>query len=256
MEKKILVCDSSPEGIFSAVYRAYEKKLNPNITFLQLDEIESYELFAEYIQVETDLEKAGKVDSTIARRLGEISYSYLWYALYSQEKERGSAVYRTIARGLAGAYKGELVNFLQDPYVLMVSKMRQNVWCEAHHYMGFVRFRELQNNILYSEIEPKNHVLPIIAEHFGNRFPKENFVIKDKGRNLFMIHEAGKGIVFHKEEGLALEIAEDMYSEEELQIQRLFQIFHKSIAIRERTNLALQKQLLPLRFREHMIEQF
>lgn len=249
-----MICESSPEGVFSAVYYAYEHKLNPNNTFVQIDEIGNFELFAEYIYVETDFEKARKVDKTIAKRFGDISYSYIWYALYSQEKERGNAIYHTIVRGLAKAYKGELVNYLQDPYIMALSKMRQNVWYEAHHYMGFVRFCELANSILYSEIEPKNHVLPIIAEHFADRFPKENFMIKDKGRNLYIVHEAGKGIVFHQEEGQGLEVTEEMYSEEELGIQNLFKIFHETIAIQERTNLKLQRQLLPLRFRENMVE--
>ena len=252
-DKNVLVCESTPEGIFSAVYYAYEQKLNPNITVIQLEAIDNYQLFANYVQIETDFEKADKVDKTIAKHFGEISYSYIWYALYSQSKERGNAVYHTIARGLAKAYKGELINYLQDSYVLAVAKMRQNVWCEAHHYMGFVRFQELKNKILYSEIEPKNQVLPIIAGHFADRFPMENFMIRDKGRKLYVVHEAGKGYVFHQEEE-SVNVTVDMYSEKEWQVQNLFQIFHKSIAIEERTNLKLQRQLLPLRFRENMIE--
>ena len=253
MEKEILICNASPEGIFSAVYDAYEKKLNPNTTFVQLEDIDNYELFANYTQVQTDYEKAEKVDRTVFKRFGEISYYYLWYALYSREKERGNAVYHTIARGLAGAYKGELVNYLQDPYVLAVSKMRQNVWCEAHHYMGFIRFAELKNSVLYSEIEPKNHVLPLIADHFADRFSKENFMIRDKGRNLYVVHEAGKNVVLHQED-MSIQITEEMYSDEEKQIQDLFRIFHNTIAIKERNNLKLQQQLLPLRFRANMVE--
>lgn len=254
MNHNVLVCESTPEGIFTAVYEAYKNKLNPNITNIRLGDVENYELFAQYSYIETDVEKARKVDKTIEKRLDNISYSYIWYSLYSQEEKRGDAVYHTIARGLAKAYKGLLVNYLQDPYVLALSKMRQNVWCEAHHYMGFVRFRELKNQILYSEIEPKNHILPIIAEHFADRFPGENFMIKDKGRNLYVVHEAGKEIVFHKEKEKGFMVMEDMYSEEELKIQNLFRIFHESIAIQERENIALQRQLLPLRFRGNMIE--
>lgn len=254
MNHNVLVCEATPEGIFTAVYEAYDKKLSPNITNIRIGDVDNYELFAEYSYIETDIEKAQKVDKTIKKRFDNISYPYVWYSLYSKEENRGDAVYHTIARGLAGAYKGVLVNYLQDPYVLAVSKMRQNVWCEAHHYMGFVRFRELKNRILYSEIEPKNHVLPIIAEHFADRFPRENFMIKDKGRNLYVVHEAGKEVVFHKEEEKGVAVTEDMYSEEELKIQNLFRIFHESIAIQERKNIALQRQLLPLRFRGDMIE--
>lgn len=254
MNYNILICDPSPEGIFSAVYYAYERKLNPNITKISVREVDNYELFAEYIYIKTEVEKAKKVDKTIEKRFDNISYSYIWYALYSYQPERADAIYHTIARGLANAYKGNLVNYLQDPYVLTVSKMRQNVWCEVHHYMGFVRFQELQNGILYGEIEPKNEVLPILAEHFADRFPKENFILRDKGRNLYMVHEAGKEVVFYLEEEMRAEVTSDMYSKEEREIQNLFQVFHNSIAIKERTNLKLQRQLLPLRFRENMIE--
>ena len=55
------------------------------------------------MQIETDYEKARKVDQTLVKRFGEISYSYIWYALYSRERERGNAIYHTIARGLAKA---------------------------------------------------------------------------------------------------------------------------------------------------------
>ena len=58
--------------------------------------------------------------------------------------------------------------------------------------------------------------------------------------------------VFHREEGRI--VTEEMYSEEERKIQSLFRIFHEAIAIEERNNLKLQKQLLSLRFRENMIE--
>ncbi len=254
VKRDILICEPTVEGIFSAVFYAYEYRLNPNTTVVQPEEIGNYELFAKYHQVETDMEKAKKVDQTIAKCFGEISYSYIWYALYSMRPDRGNAVYHTIARGIAKAYRGELVNYLQDPYILAVSKMRQNVWCEAHHYMGFVRFQELTNGLLYSEIMPKNHVLPILAEHFSQRFPKEDFMILDKGRNLYLVHEAGKAAVFHQEKEKVREITAKMYSVEEMKVQSLFKIFHETIAIKERTNLRLQQQLLPLRFRENMVE--
>lgn len=254
MKKDILLCEATPEGIFSAVYYAYEKKMNPNTTVVKLGNIENYELFAQYSYVETDYEKAGKVDKTLEKRFGNITYSYLWYALYSWHKERGDAVYHTIARGLAKAYQGELINYLQDPYVMLVTKLRQNVWCEAHHFMGFVRFQELKHKMLYSEIHPQNDILPIIGEHFANRFLQENFIIKDTGRNLYLVHEANREIVFFKKEQEEFQVSEGMISEEEEEIQNLFRIFHDTIAIKERRNLKLQSQLLPFRFREHMIE--
>ena len=53
---------------------------------------------------------------------------------------------------------------------------------------------------------------------------------------------------------MSIQITEEMYSDEEKQIQDLFRIFHNTIAIKERNNLKLQQQLLPLRFRANMVE--
>ena len=51
-----------------------------------------------------------------------------------------------------------------------------------------------------------------------------------------------------------MEVSAEMYSDEEVRIQNLFKIFHESIAISERKNFKLQRQLLPLRFRDNMVE--
>ena len=79
-------------------------------------------------------------------------------------------------------------------------------------------------------------------------------MIYDECRNLFGIHPAGKdwylvsGNGFpENEEGMRL-------SEQELKIQELFRHFCHRISIKERENLHLQRNMLPLRFQEYMIE--
>ncbi len=258
MKENILICEPQVEGIFSAVYTAYEKKLNPNITHLQLEEAPNYRLFTEYIEVETDREKADKVNRSLKKKFGSFAMENLWYAASSIHPGRGDAVYHTIARGLAGAFKGELMSYLQDPYVNLTAKLRNQVWHEVHHFMGFLRFAELKSGILYSEIHPKNHVLAFLGEHFADRFPEENFLIRDKGRNLYLVHQARKdyylvkGQEEERETGTAVPWLQ--YSREEEEIQGLFRCFVESIAIKERNNLKLQQQMLPLRFRGDMVE--
>ena len=69
--------------------------------------------------------------------------------------------------------------------------MKRRVSNEAHYFIEFVRFRELENGVLFSEIEPKNRVLTCIAEHFADRFPME-WVIYDNTHQEFLVHPAGK----------------------------------------------------------------
>lgn len=266
MTETILLCEDSPEGIFTGVYTAYEKKLNPNLTHIQLGEVGNYRLFTEYAEVKADREKAAKVERSLRKKLGERTAQILWYAVSSHEPARGDAVYHTIARDLAGAYKGELMDYLQDPYVNLTAKLYVNVWNETHHYMGFVRFTELQSGILYSEIEPKNQVLVFLGEHFSDRFPRENFLIRDRGRNQYLVHRAGEAyFLFEDNENIILTSANSrdgenehiptpVYSDEENKIQELFRLFVHTISIEERENKKLQLKLLPLRFRPDMID--
>lgn len=258
MKEHILICEPCAEGIFSGVYTAYEKKLNPNMTHIQLGEAQNYRLFTEYIEVETDREKADKVNRSLRKKFGSFTMESLWYAASSIHPDRGDAVYHAIARGLAGAFKGELMSYLQDPYVNLTTKLRIQVWHEVHHFMGFLRFAELKSGILYSEIQPKSHVLPFLGEHFADRFPEENFLIRDKGRNLYLVHQAREDYYLFKgqeeEQEAETAVPRLQYSREEERIQGLFRCFVESIAIKERENPKLQQQMLPLRFRGDMVE--
>lgn len=247
----ILLCEPTPEGIFTGVYAAYEQKLNPNTTHIRLGESENYQLFTEYRRVEASQEKAAKVECTVRKRFGSYTAESLWYAIASCHPDRGDAVYHTIARGLAGAYRGELMDYLQDSYVNLTAKLRQSVWSEAHKLTGFVRFAELESGLMYSEIEPKNDVLTFLGEHFGNRFPGENFIIRDKGRKLYLVHRAGQEYFLVWDKG---EYSRLTYSSGEESVQELFRCFVHSISIKERENKKLQRQMLPLRFRPNMID--
>ena len=86
--------------------------------------------------------------------------------------------------------------------------------------------------------------------HFADRLPLENFVIYDEKRELYGVHPAGKEwylVSGMEPEGLQL-------SEREAQYQELFTMFCQIIAIKQRKNLKLQLQMLPLRFQEYMVE--
>ena len=95
--------------------------------------------------------------------------------------------------------------------------------------------------------------MSFLGDHFANRFPLENFMIYDEYHDICLIHAAGKK--WFTVSGDLLRLGELLeLSEEELQIQELFQYFCHKIAIKERENLPLQQQMLPLRFRPNMVE--
>ena len=254
-------CENTIESIFTAIYNAYEDKRNHEDTYIDVTG-EPF-LFAEDVEVISDEVKTTKVIRTLRRQFGEADYRDLCYALATYQSNGADSVYHTIVWGLkTKPAPGHLLDHMTDEHVRNVMKLSKNVWREVHHLMGFVRFEELENNILFSKIGPKNNVLGFLMPHFADRFPMENFVIYDEIHGYFGIHPAGKDWFFvsgEAKEGLSADtVAENTdylcRTREEEYYSDLFREFVRAITITERRNEKLQRNLLPLRFRDYMVE--
>lgn len=120
-------------------------------------------------------------------------------------------------------------------------------------FVRFLRFTEIENGLLLAKIGPKNNIITFLAAHFEDRFPLENFAIYDETRELFAVHPAGKQFIIVTGEKIDENVFNHISREEEL-YQELFKTFWKCIAIQGRKNQKLQTQMLPLRFRDYMME--
>jgi probable DNA metabolism protein len=148
-----------------------------------------------------------------------------------------------------------LIEDLANPHVMKVFELARASSNESHHLRGFIRFRELENGILYAQIAPKNNVLTLVTPHFADRMPGENFVIHDEARQLFALHPSGKEwYTVSEDEGLQFDSKAIVDSASEKHYRELFVAFFHTIAIGDRQNLKLQQKNLPLRFREYMTE--
>lgn len=271
-------CEDSLEGIFTAIYNAYEDRNKPEDTCISL--MEELLLFAEYVPVSTDDTKAQKVMNTLFQKFGSQDYYQLCLALSATDPQKAQAVYQTIADGLAKKCRpGHLFDNLTNQYVHSAFSLARGASREFDHLKGFLRFEELRQGILYAEISPKNHLIPFLMEHFVDRLPIENFMIYDKGRKCLAVHAAGaaQGAV-NAAESLSDGMCRDLpdcfgsawfivqcdldpkekfslvLSERECACQELFRYFCHAITIKERQNPKLQRNMLPLRFREYMTE--
>lgn len=246
-------CEDTLEGIFTAIYNAYEEKRNHSDTLIRLDD-ELY-LFAEYVDVHTDEEKAIKVMRTLERKFGEQNYMWLCYALAAAAQDKAQAVYQTVVEGLKRKVpRDHLFDGLAMEYVNRTFVLARGVNNECLHLKGFLRFQELENGILYASIGPKNNVLAFLMPHFADRFPMENFMIYDEKRGILGLHPAGHEWYLMSNSDNPKEALAFRLSEEEEVYQELFRYFCRKIGIEERKNPKLQRNMLPLRFREYMVE--
>lgn len=245
-------CEDSLESIFTAIYQAYEEKRRPEETVLSLSEEPM--LFAVDRRVVPCGEKVLKVMRTLKRRFGEENYMSLCMALASESGDKAQAVYRTVADGLKqNCRPGRLFDNQADDWVHKAFSLARGAEREIQHLKGFVRFAELDNGVLCSVIGPKSNAVTFLMPHFADRLPIENFMIYDAGRNFFGIHPAGRQWYLLRGEEAG---APDRFriSEEESVYRELFRRFCRTITIKERGNVKLQRSMLPLRFQEYMIE--
>ena len=248
----IFLCDDTMEGIFTAVYDAWASRLGHANVKLQVRG-GTMELFADYREAETDMEKAEKVARTIKRELGEEGWEQISRAALAFCQERADAIYRVLVLALPEGRKrkgADILAQIQNPSVCLVMELSRSVWHETHRYMGFIRFHELQSGVLFSEIAPENQVLPLLADHFADRLPNEDFLIYDRAHDRCLLHRRQRPCV------LVRDVRPDTsFSDREEEIQRLWLGFCRSISIEARENPALQQQMLPLRFRKWMTEE-
>lgn len=253
MNRIILICEDSMEGVFSAIYEAYAKKCNHEDTYIQVGETDNYELFATYVEIDANAEKTRKVSNTINREFGEDTYLSFCKALASKDKEKGNAIYHVLVNGLKMKNTRRAMENFSDPYVNRVFELSRYTNNEILHMEGFLRFQELENKVLLAKIGPSNNILTFLAPHFSDRLPNENFIIYDDTRELCVVHPAKKEWFLISGEYLQEE-AMQKYSDMEMVYQELFTFFCRKIAIKERRNLSLQRQMLPLHFQKYMSE--
>lgn len=242
----IYLCEDSLEGVFTGIYEALKNKETADGSKIIAGEVDNYELFANYITVVPKESHTKEISKLIYKRLGNEGYMDICRALASEDTDKADAVYHTVVWGKS-------MGNLADSHVRKVFELSRSANNELLHLLGFLRFSELENGILFARIAPKNNILSFIAPHFSDRLPLENFVIYDERRKLFVVHPISKEWILVVGENLDEEMVKK-FSEKEEKYRDMFCHFCKTIGIESRKNLRLQRQMLPIRFREYMPE--
>ena len=201
-KKKMLICDDTMEGIFTAVYDGWRWGNRGFSVGIAVREPDYPELFTENLEIISDSVKAFKVARTIKNRLGGQVYEAVCYAAASVHPEKGTAIFYLLRRALE---KGRI----------------------------------------------DTRVLELLAPHFSDRFPNENWMIYDKKRQKVLAHEQGGECTVYIQAVLNTHETDPVQSDE---YENLWKAFCSHITIPERKNTGLQRQFVPLKFRSNMPE--
>jgi len=246
----VFVCGGEPEDIWCAIYDAWMSRLGHKNVRIE-PEGQDRELFCEYRGVETTGEKASKVTDSIRRKLSESVYEEVYKAALSQDVFRADKIYRFLIYAFAVGPK--VINMLQIPAVFDLFQMTRCLGREYCRMREFARFSQMKEGILLARIMPKNDVIMLLAPHFADRMPSENWILYDCGRKKAAVHQADRGWVMVQADSAEWQQRLERETDEAV-FENLWRTFHTSIAIQPRNNLRCQMNMLPLRFRPHMTE--
>lgn len=211
--------------------------------------LEQQGLFISEIPIATDQAVAEAFWQRLTRRLSDNSLKLLRRCLLADHPRQELLIYHYL---LLEAEQGRKVDgMLAHPAVAPVWKLAQQVAREAHRYLGFVRFQQLQGGLYYAAIAPDHHILLLIGAHFSERFSDQQWVIHDQRHNEGILYDA------EKKEWLLLPMElheQPEITPQETQFQQLWRSYFTTLAIPERTNLKLQQGKVPLKVRECLTE--
>lgn len=176
------------------------------------------------------------------------AFATLRHAFYSRRRGVERLLWEYVCLGFE---QGERIcSMLADRRVNQVDRLARAVAREAHKYKGFVRFRELEQGVLYARIEPEYDILVFLAPHFVRRVGDRSWMIHDLRRSAAALYDLNGWRLVN---GVTLTGSPE-YTRDEDEFSRLWRLYFQRLAIEARHNPKLQQQHVPLRSRKHLVE--
>jgi probable DNA metabolism protein len=239
--------DGTLDGLLTLYARLLPDRIAPEQISTNLPD--QHPLFSSEIIITTDHVVAEAFWQGLTRRLSPHSLKLVRRCLLADHPQQELLLYRYL---LLEAEQGRRIDqMLAHPHVAPVWKLSQQVGREAHRYLGFVRFQQVQGELYYAAIRPEHRILLLIGAHFAERFSDQQWLIHDQRHN--------EGILYNAETKEWLLLPMELHQQpeaapQEEQFQLLWQHYFSTLAIPERMNLKLQQGKVPLKCRDVLTE--
>lgn len=258
----IVLYEPSFEGWLSAVFYVYANRLQ-NDESLQLTAQDCYvpSLIYQATSVATEEGKAERVLTKLNKLLGRSGMRHILWGFLSEKNDIGTTLFQVVKYAIDYPNR-HIMEDLGNLYVLELVQTVKSVAREKHRMEAFVRFEHTIEDIYFARVAPDFNVLPLIGEHFRQRYQDQHWAIYDVRR--------GFGIYYDKSQSTparpaALQTITDLndavlrnpasiHSIDELRYQKFWQGYFTNVNIKERKNTRLHKQYLPQRYWKYLSE--
>ncbi|MBQ7816614.1 MAG: TIGR03915 family putative DNA repair protein [Oscillospiraceae bacterium] len=232
----IYIYDGTFDGFLCCIHEYYYSSFNP-VEIICEDEIEPS--LYQFVTIETDPYKAQKVKTAIENKISLYTVRFLQECFLSCQKRTEIHMLWFVVKGFK---KGnDIYRYVSDEDVDFILKANRNIKKEKHLYLGIVRFYKSGEDYI-AVIKPKNRIVPLLANHFIQRFANQNFMIYDAANKQALIYSKNVAQMVKAEN---IELPE--MNEDERNIQKLWKLFYDTIAIKERYNPRCRMNFMPKR---------
>jgi probable DNA metabolism protein len=255
------VYDGSLEGLFTALYEG----LFAGEEVVEITDKRRYQpsLFATAKIITTDPEKARKLRRFLRERLSRQAFQNLVYCYLSEagmERTILSYIKLLLPGGRKAAGDPQARTREMMAIIDAITETAQKVAFEVHRFHGFLRFRQVYDDLYYAPIEPDHNILALLVPHFTARFANQKWFIHDRRRNLGAYYDGREcrlvnDVAINDQLTAALEGKRTgIEGEEEMRCRELWQEYFTTIALEERRNEKLQRQHMPVRYWKYLTE--
>ena len=253
--------DNTLDGLLTAVFDSFLLKQQPEYL---LAEGEQLPLFAdEPHRVVTDSEKAARVWKGLEKRLSATGLRVIAISWLSEDRALNQPLFNYICkvfRQPVGAPSIE--NNASDDDVLTVRNTCRRVLHEQLRMKQFIRFQKAKDGTYLAVVSPDHNVLPLITDHFQDRFNDQPWLIYDAKRHYGYYYDGAAApirITFEDEAAVPFDLSNgkmdaDILSEDDQLFQDLWRTYFKAICIKERMNPRKQLSDMPRRYWRYMTE--
>ena len=187
--------------------------------------------------------------NNIINSIGYRNFNILYKVFLSEHNNKELIMFYYYKNALK--YKDQTVYMRNLKCVSISLKIAKYVGSEAHKLKGFIRFKELENNILYATIEPTNNILELLSIHFKKRLKNEYWIIEDKKRKIISLYDKHEYIIINSGN---FKLNNIKLSDNELNIEQLWKNFYKTIGIESRKNDRCRMNFMPKKYWKYIIE--
>lgn len=253
--KSVLVLyDGTWLGFLTSVFDTFDKKWVVS-GFINSNRPGQSDAFSRRITVVTDHSKADRVWTGLKKKVPSENCIQLYRCFLSELPEIELTILSCIRFYFSGAETPHLAYGHTD--VLKINQTSKMVYREKHRMEAFIRFQRTADNLYYAGIEPDFNVIPLLSQHFSERYADQNWLIYDLKRK-YGIYFNQKTVAeitldFSNEVSSGNSIKE-FFHDGELLYQELWKDYFKHVNIPARKNIKLHLQHVPKRYWKHLTE--